>query len=102
MLFRSLVKIREVARQPLPPLVKLRLMENEDNLFDLGLYVGIAGTATALVLQVLGGHGPLTPIAATRSVGWPSPTGRPHRASRSTSRSTCCSARASRSTSASR
>ena len=29
-------------------------MQNEENLFDGGLYVGIAGTATALVLQVLG------------------------------------------------
>ncbi len=49
-----LVKIREVSRQVVPPLVKLRLMENEENLFDGGLYVGIAGTAAALVLQVLG------------------------------------------------
>ncbi len=47
-------KIAEVARSPLPPLTKLRLMENEENLFDGGLYVGIGGTATALVLQVLG------------------------------------------------
>jgi hypothetical protein len=47
-------KIGEVARSGLPPLVKLRLMENEENLFDGGLYVGIGGTATALVLQVLG------------------------------------------------
>ena len=47
------MKIREIARQPLPPLVKLRLMENEENLFDVGLYIGIGGTATALVLQVL-------------------------------------------------
>jgi hypothetical protein len=49
-----LAKIREVALQTLPPLVKLKLMENEENLFDGGLYVGIGGTATALVLQVLG------------------------------------------------
>lgn len=49
-----LAKIREVARQPIPPLVKLKLMENEENLFDGGLYVGIGGTAAALVLQVLG------------------------------------------------
>lgn len=48
-----LVKIREVAHAAVPPLVKLKLMENEENLFDGGLYVGIAGTATALVLQVL-------------------------------------------------
>lgn len=49
-----LSKIREIDRQPAPSLLKLRLMENEENLFDGGLYIGIAGTATALVLQVLG------------------------------------------------
>jgi hypothetical protein len=48
-----LLKIREVSRHPVSPLVKLRLMENEENLFDSGLYVGIGGTAAALVLQVL-------------------------------------------------
>ena len=36
-----------------PPLVKLKLMENEENPFDGGLYLGIAGTAAALVLQVM-------------------------------------------------
>ena len=54
MYFICLLKIREVARSSLPSLTKLRLMENEENLFDGGLYVGIGGTATALVLQVLG------------------------------------------------
>ncbi|MEO7600468.1 MAG: hypothetical protein ABIV50_16165 [Opitutus sp.] len=49
-----LMKIREIARSSVTPMVKLRLMENEENLFDGGLYVGIGGTATALVLQVLG------------------------------------------------
>lgn len=49
-----LSKIREIAHQSVPSLLKLRLMENEENLFDGGLYIGIAGTATALVLQVLG------------------------------------------------
>ena len=53
MYFTCLVKIREVSRQSVPLLVKLKLMENEENLFDGGLYVGIAGTATALLLQVL-------------------------------------------------
>jgi hypothetical protein len=52
--FICLRKIAEIARSDLTPLVKLRLMENEENLFDGGLYLGIAGTATALVLQVLG------------------------------------------------
>jgi len=54
MYFACLLKIRDIARQPFSALVKLRLMENEENLFDGGLYVGIGGTATALVLQVLG------------------------------------------------
>ena len=49
-----LVKIREIAGQQLPPLTRLKLLENEENLFDGGLYLGIGGTATALVLQVLG------------------------------------------------
>ncbi len=48
-----LLKIREIGRQDMSPALKLRLMENEENLFDSGLYIGIAGTATALVLQVL-------------------------------------------------
>ena len=54
MYLTCLLKIREVARSAVSPLVKLRLMENEENLFDGGLYVGIGGTAAALVLQVLG------------------------------------------------
>jgi len=49
-----LLKISEIARSGVPSPTKLRLMENEENLFDGGLYIGIAGTATALVLQVLG------------------------------------------------
>ena len=49
-----LLRISDVARQPLAAAVKLKLMDNEENLFDSGLYIGIAGTATALVLQVLG------------------------------------------------
>src|SRR5207244_9950899 len=54
MYFTCMLKIREVAQKPVSAAVKLRLMENEENLFDGGLYVGIGGTATALVLQVLG------------------------------------------------
>lgn len=48
-----LLKISEIDRQPLPAAMKLRLAENEENLFDGGLYIGIAGTAAALVLQVM-------------------------------------------------
>jgi hypothetical protein len=49
-----LLKISEIDRQAVPVRTKLDLMKNEENLFDGGLYIGIAGTATALVLQVLG------------------------------------------------
>jgi len=48
-----LLKISEIDRQAVPSAVKLRLAENEENLFDGGLYIGIAGTAAALVLQVM-------------------------------------------------
>jgi hypothetical protein len=54
MYMACLRKIREIETQDAPPLLKLRLMENEENLFDSGLYVGMMGTAAALVLQVLG------------------------------------------------
>lgn len=53
MYFICVMKISDIARQSVPPGLKLKLMENEENLFDGGLYLGIAGTATALVLQVL-------------------------------------------------
>jgi hypothetical protein len=53
MYFICLLKISEIARAGVSSPTKLRLMENEENLFDGGLYIGIAGTATALVLQVL-------------------------------------------------
>ena len=46
-------KITEIESMTVETPMRLRLLENEENLFDAGLYVGIAGTATALVLQVL-------------------------------------------------
>lgn len=54
MYLTCLRKIREIDTQDAPSVLKLRLMENEENLFDSGLYVGMMGTAAALVLQVLG------------------------------------------------
>jgi len=54
MYMACLRKIREIDGQDASPLLKLRLMENEENLFDSGLYVGMMGTAAALVLQVVG------------------------------------------------
>ena len=38
-------KIKDVQNGAGNPRLKLQLLENEDNLFDTGLYVGIAGTA---------------------------------------------------------
>ena len=49
-----LVKLGEVRRQKLPARVKLKLLENEDHLFDAGLYLGFAGTITSLILVSLG------------------------------------------------
>jgi len=46
-------KISEIVSMYEAAPLRLRLLENEENLFDSGLYLGIAGTATALVLQVL-------------------------------------------------
>jgi hypothetical protein len=54
MYLACLRKIREIEDQDASPQLKLRLMENEENLFDSGLYVGMMGTAAALVLQVVG------------------------------------------------
>ena len=50
----SLVKLAEIRRQNLPSRIKLRLLENEDHLFDAGLYLGFAGTIVSLILVSLG------------------------------------------------
>ena len=44
------VKLAEIRRQRLGPRMKLRLLENEEHLFDAGLYVGFAGTIISLIL----------------------------------------------------
>lgn len=49
-----LLKVRQIDKEDLDTIIKLKLMENEENLFDSGLYVGIAGTCISLVLQVIG------------------------------------------------
>lgn len=50
----SLVKLAEIRRQNVPARMKLRLLENEDHLFDAGLYLGFLGTIISLVLVSLG------------------------------------------------
>jgi hypothetical protein len=49
-----LVKLAEVRRLKLPARLKLRLLENEEHLFDAGLYLGFAGTIISLILVSLG------------------------------------------------
>jgi hypothetical protein len=50
----SLSKLAEIRRQELDPRVKLRLLENEDHLFDAGLYLGFAGTVISLIMVSMG------------------------------------------------
>jgi hypothetical protein len=49
-----LVRLREVKRQELSSHLKLRLLDNEENLFDSGLYIGLGGTVLSLVLLAVG------------------------------------------------
>lgn len=49
-----LVKLAEIKRQRVPARMKLRLIDNEDHLFDAGLYLGFVGTIVSLVLVSMG------------------------------------------------
>jgi len=49
-----LMRLAAIRRQPVPDSVKLTLIDNEENLFDAGLYVGLAGTVLSLVFLALG------------------------------------------------
>jgi len=48
-----LVKLAEIRRQNVLPRVRLRLLENEEHLFDAGLYLGFGGTIVCLILASL-------------------------------------------------
>jgi len=47
-------KLAEIRRQRVPARIKLRLLENEEHLFDAGLYLGFVGTIISLILVSLG------------------------------------------------
>jgi hypothetical protein len=49
----SVVKLAEIRRQRVLPRVKIKLLENEDHLFDAGLYLGFVGTIVSLILVSL-------------------------------------------------
>jgi hypothetical protein len=48
-----LVKLAEIRRQRVPARTKIKLLENEDHLFDAGLYLGFVGTIISLILVSL-------------------------------------------------
>ena len=47
-------EIPEGAFQQVPSRIKLKLLENEENMFDSGLYVGLGGTVASLVFLAMG------------------------------------------------
>jgi hypothetical protein len=47
----SIVKLAEIRRQRVGSRIKLRLLENEEHLFDAGLYLGFLGTVCAFILS---------------------------------------------------
>ena len=49
----GLIKLREIKRQPISSTLKIRILDNEENLFDAGLYLGLAGTGLSLVLLAM-------------------------------------------------
>ncbi len=49
-----LVKLSEIRRQRVSDATKLHLLENEENLFDGGLYLGLGGTVASLIFLALG------------------------------------------------
>jgi hypothetical protein len=54
LLYASCVfKLAEIRRQRVPARMKLKLLENEDHLFDAGLYLGFVGTIISLILVSL-------------------------------------------------
>ncbi|MFP4357314.1 MAG: hypothetical protein ACLFRP_01155 [Puniceicoccaceae bacterium] len=49
-----LVKLSEIRGQRVDEETKLRLLENEENLFDGGLYLGLGGTVASLIFLAVG------------------------------------------------
>lgn len=48
-----LLKLAEIRRQRVPARMKLKLLENEDHLFDAGLYLGFVGTIISFMLVLV-------------------------------------------------
>lgn len=52
----SVMKLAEIRRQRVGPRVKLKLLENEEHLFDAGLYLGFLGTIVAFIIYSIYVH----------------------------------------------
>jgi hypothetical protein len=50
----SILKLAEIRRQKVLAPFKLKLLENEDHLFDAGLYLGFLGTIVSFIIFSLG------------------------------------------------
>lgn len=48
-----LLRVAEIKKQPVSSDLKMKLLDNEENMFDAGLYVGLGGTVLALVFLAL-------------------------------------------------
>jgi len=48
-----LLRLAEIRKQPISSDLKLRLLDNEENMFDAGLYIGIGGTVLSLITLAL-------------------------------------------------
>jgi hypothetical protein len=48
-----LSRISQVKNEEMKPSLKLSILDNEENLFDLGLYVGLGGTVVSLILLLV-------------------------------------------------
>ena len=48
-----LSRISQVKNEDMKSGLKLKLLDNEENLFDLGLYVGLGGTVLSLILLLV-------------------------------------------------
>ena len=48
-----LSRVSQVKNEELRASLKLDLLDNEENLFDLGLYVGLGGTVLSLILLLV-------------------------------------------------
>jgi hypothetical protein len=50
----SVIKLADIRKQPTSARIRLKLLENEEHLFDAGLYLGFVGTIISLILVSLG------------------------------------------------